>query len=215
MITWQDRGSVYVANVPSQNNGGNCTLNPVKVGNGKEPAFGQATLQPTGPTGPTGPTNPTGPTGPTNPTGPTGPTNPTGPTGPTNPTGPTGPTNPTGPTGPTGPSGPAKPRVALKVNPAMAKVKAGRKTKLTVAVSASGATAAKVKVCAKVTGKARKAIKPAGCKTLMGISAGKTVKAALAIRTTRQARGSYAIRVSASGPGIKTVNSNHKVKVTR
>jgi len=197
MITWQDRGSVYVANVPAQNNGGNCTLNPVKVGNGKEPAFGQATLQGAGPTGPTGPTNPTGPTGPTNPTGPTGPT------------------DPIGPTGPTGPAGPAQPRIALKVNRAAAKVKAGRKAKLSVRLRASGATAKKVKVCVKVTGKAREAIRPAGCKTLPAIGAGKTVRAALTIRATRKARGSYPVRVSASGPGIKPVNSNSKVKVTR
>jgi hypothetical protein len=101
------------------------------------------------------------------------------------------------------------------VNPAKAKAKAGRKTKLTAAVSVSDAAAEKVKVCVKVTAKARKAIKPAGCKTLLSINAGKTVRAALVVRTTRKARGNYPVRVSASGPGIKTVNSNSKVKVTR
>ena len=223
-ITWQDRGSVYVANVPSMTGGGNCNLNPVKVGNGKEPSFGQATLQPTGPTGPTGPTNPTGPTGPTNPTGPTGPTSPTGPTGPTSPTGPTGPTNPTGPTGPTSPTGPTgptgptdpvTPMVTLKVNPGTAKVKAGRQVALTAAVTASKATAPTVKVCATVTGKARNVIKPAACRTLRNVGAGRTVRTSLVIRTTRKARGSYPVRVAASGPGIATVNSNNKVKVTR
>ncbi len=221
MITWQDRGSVYVANLPSATGGVNCTLNPVKVGNGKEPSFGQATLKPTGPTGPTGPTNPTGPTGPTNPTGPTGPTSPTGPTGPTNPTGPTGPTNPTGPTGPTsptgptGPTGPAKPRITVKVSPGLAKVRAGRRVTLKARVTAAGGKVAVVRVCAKVTGKARGKLKPAGCKTVRNISAGRTAQASLTIRTTRKARGKYPVRISASGSGLKTVSVSGKVKVTR
>lgn len=206
MITWQDRGSVYVARVPAAT-GGNCSLNPVKLGNGKEPAFGLATLKPTGPTGPTGPTNPTGPTGPTSPTGPTGPTNPTGPTGPTSPTGPTGPTSPTGPSG--------KPKVTLKVKPATARVKAGRQVTLKATVQVSGATVSMIRVCATVSGKNRTRIKPAACRTLRNVKAGSSARVGLAIRATRKARGNYPVRVSASGPGFKTVNSNSKVKVNK
>ena len=72
-----------------------------------------------------------------------------------------------------------------------------------------------VKVCATVSGKARWVIKPAACKTLRNVAAGKTVRTRLAIRTTRKARGSYAVRVSAKGPGINPVNSNNKIKVTK
>lgn len=217
MITWQDRGGVYTARVPSQNGGGNCTLNPTRIGDGKEPAFGAATITPTGPTGPTGPTNPTGPTGPTNPTGPTGPTNPTGPTGPTQPTGPTGPTQPTGPTGPTGPTDPlpGKPRVSLKVAPGTVKARAGRVAVMTATVKASGSTVTMTKVCATVSGKAKKALKPSACRTFRGLTAGRTVKATFRIATSRKARGAYPVRVSASGPGFATVSSNNKVKVTK
>lgn len=199
MITWQDRGGVYTAPVPSQASGGNCSLNPTRIGDGKEPAFGQATLTAPGPTGPTGPTNPTGPTGPTNPTGPTGPT---------------GPTSPTGPTGPTDPL-PGKARVSLKVNPGVAKAKAGKAAVLTASVAASGSTVSGAKVCATVTGKARKLVKPSACRTIGSLEAGRTAKAVFRIRTTRRARGSYPVRVSVSGPGISTVNSNGKVKVTK
>ena len=101
------------------------------------------------------------------------------------------------------------------MNPGTAKVKAGRRTTLTAAVTASGATAAVVKVCATVSGKARGKLKPAGCRTLRNVAAGRTVRASLTIATTRQARGSYPVRVVASGPGIKTVNSNNKVKVSK
>jgi hypothetical protein len=101
------------------------------------------------------------------------------------------------------------------VTPRVAKVKAGRKVTLNAAVTASGATASTVKVCATVSGKAKGRVKPSACKTLRNIASGKTTKVALAIRTTRKARGSYPVRVAASGPGIKQVNSNHKVKVTK
>ncbi|HMW45114.1 MAG TPA: hypothetical protein PKD47_04440, partial [Solirubrobacterales bacterium] len=59
MITWQDRGSIYVAPVPSTTGGGSCNLNPVKVGEGMEPSFGLATLKRDEPTDPTDPTDPT------------------------------------------------------------------------------------------------------------------------------------------------------------
>ncbi|MDQ2700025.1 MAG: hypothetical protein M3Y23_01715, partial [Actinomycetota bacterium] len=53
-ITWQNNGGVWVAPVPSVNTGGNCTLQATRIADGKEPSWGQATLVPTGPTGPTG-----------------------------------------------------------------------------------------------------------------------------------------------------------------
>src|SRR5690606_10889001 len=121
----------------------------------------------------------------------------------------------TSPTGPTGPTGPAKPRITVKVSPGTAKVKAGRKATLKVKVTAAGAKVTVVKVCAKATGKARGKLRPAGCKTLRNIVPGRTSKASLVIRTTRRARGKYPVRISASGPGLKTVGVAGKVKVTR
>jgi len=199
MITWQDRGGVYTARVPSQTGGGTCSLNPTRIGDGQEPAFGAVTLTSPGPTGPTGPTDPTGPTGPTQPTGPTGPTSPTG---------------PTGPTGPTDPL-PGKPRVSLRVNPAIARTRAGKVATLTATVKAAGGTVAMARVCATVSGKARKLVKPSACRTIRNIAAGRSAKAVFRLRTTRKAKGIHAVRVSVSGPGIKTVNSNNKVKVIK
>jgi len=214
MITWQDRGSVYVAPVPANTGGGDCTLNPVKVGNGKEPAFGLATLTGTGPTGPTGPTSPTGPTGPTSPTGPTGPTSPTGPTGPTSPTGPTGPTSPTGPTGPTDPD-PPQPKVSLRVTPVNLKLRPAGRATLSARVTVAEAAAPQVKVCVSASRKARGAIRLPACRTVQDVAAGRTVQVPLAIRASRQARGRFSLRTVVSGFGFSSVSSTNTIKVTK
>ncbi|HNC15007.1 MAG TPA: hypothetical protein PLV77_03835, partial [Solirubrobacterales bacterium] len=85
----------------------------------------------------------------------------------------------------------------------------------TAAVTASGANAPTVKVCATVSGKARNVIKPAACRTLRNVTRGSTVRTSLVIRTAKKARGSYPVRVAASGPGLTPVNSNNKVQVTK
>ena len=101
------------------------------------------------------------------------------------------------------------------MSPGTATVKAGRKVNLSAAVTASGSTATMVKVCATVSGKARGKVMPAACRTLRNLVAGTTVRVGIPVRTTRAARGSYPIRVNASGPGLNPVNSNNKVKVTK
>ncbi|HTU15482.1 MAG TPA: hypothetical protein VMF31_09805 [Solirubrobacterales bacterium] len=211
MITWQDNGGVWVAPVPAQDGGGNCALNATRIAEGKEPSWGQATLVPTGPTGPTGPTSPTGPTGPTSPTGPTGPTSPTGPTGPTSPTGPTGPTSPTGPTGPTG-----SPAIAsLRATPGVLKVKAGRTGKLTVAVTASGGTVQGLKVCATVPRKSRAGVKLSPCATVPSLDPGTARKLVFKARTTRRAKGTHTVTVKASASGLAGRGTTARIKITR
>ncbi|MCB0867359.1 MAG: hypothetical protein KDB48_01565 [Solirubrobacterales bacterium] len=101
------------------------------------------------------------------------------------------------------------------MTPGTARVKAGGRTTLTAAVTVTGATAPMVKVCATVSGKARGKVKPAGCRTLRNINSGRTTKAALPIATARKAKGSYLVRVVASGPGFRTVNSSNKIKVVK
>lgn len=82
-----------------------------------DPGFvAQATIGPTGATGPQGLVGPTGPEGPAGVIGPQGIQGPIGPIGPTGGIGPVGPTGPQGlegPLGPTGPEGPAGPGASV------------------------------------------------------------------------------------------------------
>lgn len=221
-ITWGSNGSVYVSPVPSTTSGSECFLNPTKIADGLEPSWGQATLPTTGPTGPTGPTSQTGPTGPTSQTGPTGPTSQTGPTGPTNdtaPTGPTGPTQSTGPSGPTGPTGPIDPVegsiASLKASPGVAKVKRGKAGKLMVSVGAAGGTLNGLKVCLSVPKKSRSSVKPGGCASAPAIAPGAKAKLSLKVKTTRRAKGTHKVTISASAAGVPGRQATAKVKVVK
>ena len=71
-----------------------------------------------------------------------------------------------------------------------------------VTVTASGGSASGVRVCASVPAKLKAKVKSPGCRTIGSIAKGQTVNASLKAKTTRKAKGTYAVRVTASGNGL-------------
>ncbi len=102
----------------------------------------------------------------------------------------------------------------LKVTPGTAKVRPGRVATLKARISATGTTDVAVRLCATVSGKARTFVKPPPCRVL-DVTPGQSRVSRLPVKTLRRAKGNYTVRVVASGPGARTVNSNNRIKVTK
>ena len=71
-----------------------------------------------------------------------------------------------------------------------------------VTVTAAGRAATGVKVCATVPARLKPKVKSPGCRTIGSIAKGQTTTASLKAKTTRRAKGTYAVRVIASGEGL-------------
>jgi Zinc carboxypeptidase/Collagen triple helix repeat (20 copies)/Bacterial Ig domain len=161
---------------------------------------------PQGPTGPTGPTGPQGPSGPTGPSGPQGPAGPTGPSGPAGPTGPQGPAGPTGPTGPQGPQGPQGPPGPPGSTVLVSCQLSDDSRSIECTMSASQATAARLKGSIRLAGSRVTATK-----------SGKRGKVTVRLRNNRRLSRSQrvVVRVSVAGRSARmTVPIGRKVRLT-
>ena len=81
--------------------------------------------------------------------------------------------------------------------PAKVSFRPGKAAAVKVTVTASGNAASGVKVCASVPARLSSKVKSPGCRTIGSIARGQTVTASLKAKTTRKARGTYAVRVTA------------------
>lgn len=78
----------------------------------------------------------------------------------------------------------------------------GKDAAVKVTVTASGRAATGVKVCATVPARLKPKVKAPGCRTIGLIANGQTTTASFKAKTTRRAKGNYAVRITASGDGL-------------
>ncbi|MCO5316637.1 MAG: hypothetical protein M9938_10840 [Solirubrobacterales bacterium] len=193
MITWQDRGSVYVAAVPAVTDGSSCNLDPVvRIGSGKQPAWGKATIPNPDPDPDPNPDPDPKPDPDPDP-------------------------NPDPKPDPDPNPIPNRPVVikSVKAGPPSVRVRAGRSATLTATVTVANGKADELRLCPSVAKKFRKLVRLPACRTLREVGTVGSRSIAFRVGTTRKARGRVPVRLTASGTDLTPRSTTAILKVSR